>query len=72
MIRSMAALALVLVALPASAGEAPPLTPDCARIGAFLQRMVADGRTVGAAALVWKDGAEACFAAAGDADREAA
>lgn len=70
MIRAAAALALAVIALPASAGDRP-FTPDCTRIGAFLERMVADGRTVGAAALVWKDGAEACFEKAGDADREA-
>jgi CubicO group peptidase (beta-lactamase class C family) len=71
MIRTIAALALALVALPASAEEAP-YRPDCAKIDAFLGKMVADGRTVGASVLVWKDGAEACFESAGDADREAA
>ncbi len=72
MIRLPAAIALALIALPATAQESPPLTPDCTRIDAFLDRVVAEGRTVGASALVWKDGAEACFEAAGDADREAA
>lgn len=72
MIRTATALALALVALPASAEDAPPLKPDCGKIDAFLGKLVADGRTVGASALVWKDGAEACFEAAGDADREAA
>ena len=71
MIRTAAALALALTALPAAAEDAP-YRPDCDRIDAFLGKMVADGRTVGAAALVWKDGAEACFEAAGDADRETA
>ena len=71
MIRTAAALALALTALPAAAEDAP-YHPDCDRIDAFLGKMVADGRTVGAAALVWKDGAEACFEAAGDADRESA
>lgn len=72
MIRTAAALALALVALPASAGEAPPLKPDCARIDRFLGAAVAQGRTIGASALVWKDGAETCYESAGDADREAA
>lgn len=71
MIRTAAALMLAMIALPASAQD-KPFTPDCSRIDAFLEQMVADGRTVGASVLVWKDGAEACFAAAGDADREAA
>lgn len=69
MVRTAAALALALIALPASARDTS-LTPDCARIDAFLGRIVADGRTVGASALVWKDGAQACFETAGDADRE--
>ncbi len=71
MIRTIAALALALVALPASA-EDSPYRPDCAKINAFLGKMVKDGRTVGASVLVWKDGAEACFETAGDADREGA
>ncbi len=71
MIRTAAALALVLIALPASA-EDKPLRPDCARIDSFLESMVSQGRTVGASALVWKDGTEACFESAGEADREAA
>lgn len=71
MIRTAAALALAMIALPASAEDAP-YRPDCGRIDAFLDTMVKEGRTVGASALVWKDGAEACFEAAGDADREAA
>lgn len=71
MIRTAAVLALALTALPAAAEDAP-YRPDCDRIDAFLGKMVADGRTVGAAALVFKDGAEACFEAAGDADRETA
>jgi CubicO group peptidase (beta-lactamase class C family) len=69
MIRTATALALSLIALPASAQEAP-FRPDCAQIDAFLDSMVAQGRTVGASALVWKDGAETCFETAGDADRE--
>lgn len=71
MIRSIAAAALAVGALPASA-EPPLFAPDCARVAAFLDDTVAQGRTVGASALVWKDGAEACFETAGDADREVA
>ncbi|GEM_PF-14720 len=44
---------------------------DCGRIDRMLEGAVAEGRTVGASALVWKDGAEACFEQAGAADREA-
>ena len=39
--------------------------PDCATIGSFLDSAVAQGRTVGASALVWKDGREVCFDSAG-------
>ena len=72
MIRSAAAIVLAMVALPAAAQDAPAYEPDCATIAAFLDNAIAKGRTVGAAALVWKDGAERCFSTAGDADREAA
>ena len=44
--------------------------PDCTRIAAFLDQAVAEKRVAGASALVWKDGAERCFDAAGQADRE--
>ena len=71
MIRLATAVALAVFALPASAQNAPAYSPDCGRIESFLDRMVAEGRTVGASALVWKDGSEACFETAGDADREA-
>ena len=71
MIRLAAAVALVVFALPASAQNVPAYSPDCGRIESFLDRVVSEGRTVGASALVWKDGAEACFESAGDADREA-
>ncbi len=71
MMRALAGLALTLGALPAAAQDAPAYQPDCAAIDAFLDRMIADGRTVGASALVWKDGEERCFDTAGDADREA-
>ncbi|HEY2431884.1 MAG TPA: serine hydrolase domain-containing protein [Vicinamibacterales bacterium] len=58
--------------LPAQSGSpAAPLALDTARIGSALSAMVADGRTAGAAVLVWKDGREAYFGSAGFADREA-
>lgn len=59
---------------PASAqsrAAAGPLTLDTARIAAALTGMVEDGRAAGASALIWKDGREAYFGAAGFADREA-
>ncbi len=73
---SAAVLLLAVVAstvqLPAQTGPGtPPLTLDGARIGSALSAMVADGRTAGASVLIWKDGREAYFAAAGFADREA-
>jgi CubicO group peptidase (beta-lactamase class C family) len=53
--------------------DPPPLTLtlDLKRIESALSAMVDDGRTAGASVLIWKDGHEACFAAAGFADREA-
>ncbi|MDX2153711.1 MAG: serine hydrolase domain-containing protein [Bryobacteraceae bacterium] len=57
-------------ALPA-APASQPLTLDPRRIQSALSAMVDEGRTAGASALVWKDGREAAFHAAGFADREA-
>ena len=71
MIKAFAGAALIVLALPAAAQDAGSFEPDCAKIAAFLNSAVAEGRTVGASALVWKDGAERCFEAEGDADREA-
>jgi len=73
MIKAIAGIgaALVLAAVPLGAREAPTHRPDCAAIQSFLDGAVQNGRTAGAAALVWQDGAERCFAKAGDADREA-
>lgn len=69
---ALAGAALILAAaVPAAAQDAPGYQPDCTTIAAFLDTAVAQGRIAGASALVWKDGAERCFAAAGDADREA-
>ncbi|HSJ78768.1 MAG TPA: serine hydrolase domain-containing protein [Erythrobacter sp.] len=72
MIKAFAGAALAVLAVPAAAQETAVYEPDCVTIGAFLDSAVAQGRTVGASALVWKDGAERCFTAAGDADHEAA
>ncbi len=44
--------------------------PDCERIAAFLNDAVEQERVAGVSALVWKDRAERCFDAAGQADRE--
>ena len=71
MIKAWAVAALALAAMPLAAREAPTHRPDCAAIQRFLDAAVADDRTIGAAALVWQDGAERCFAKSGDADREA-
>jgi len=49
----------------------PPLRLDSKRIEDALDKMVADGRAAGVSVLVWKDGREAYFGAAGFADREA-
>jgi CubicO group peptidase (beta-lactamase class C family) len=61
------------VALPAVAQTVPAqaLDLDLKRIGSALSGMVDDGRTAGASVLIWKDGREAFFGAAGFADREA-
>lgn len=65
--------ALVAPALPALAqsGPAEKLSLDLKRIEGALSGMVNDGRTAGASVLIWKDGREAYFGAAGFADREA-
>lgn len=61
---------LVAFAAPAAAQDAASYRPDCKHIAAFLEAAVKDSRTVGASALVWKDGAESCFEVAGQAERE--
>ncbi|MFO6428478.1 serine hydrolase domain-containing protein [Erythrobacter sp. W302b] len=71
MIKAIAGAALLLP-VPVAAQAPAPFAPDCTALATLLDRAVAEGRTVGASALVWHDGAEACFATAGDADREAA
>ncbi len=50
---------------------APPVHIDKARIDRALAAMTSDGRTAGASALIWQDGRERYFGAAGFADREA-
>jgi CubicO group peptidase (beta-lactamase class C family) len=64
----------------APAGVAPAATPastspevliDKVRLDGALAEMIASDRAVGASVLVWKDGKEAYFGAAGYADREA-
>ena len=62
-------VALSMVAVPSTAQDVA-YEPDCERIDRFLESSVETKRTVGAAALLWKDGAERCFETAGDADRE--
>lgn len=74
-----AALSLALLAVPASlpardpapAATAQPVRLDARRIERTLDGFVADGRTVGASVLVWQNGRERLFSAAGMADREA-
>ena len=59
------------LAAPAQAQESAGFEIDPARIDATLAAMVAEGRTVGAEVLVWKDGREVHYGTAGMADREA-
>lgn len=76
---SKIALALLLpVAACASAASASAQAPaasvqgvtiDTARIDAVLQQMIDSGRAVGTSALIWQDGREVYFGAAGMADR---
>ena len=62
-----------VIAPPAQAQAAPSekLKIDKARIDAALKAMIADGRAAGTSALIWQDGREVYFGAAGMADREA-
>ena len=71
----------MMMACAGSAAIAPPLLArtapaevlkiDKARIDAALEAMIADGRAAGTSALIWQDGREVYFGAAGMADREA-
>lgn len=56
---------------PTSAAQSAETKIDKARIDAALKAMVDSGRAVGVSALIWKDGRERYFGAAGMADREA-
>jgi len=73
----LAAQAAPALARPAPAVEAAApvkiehLKINGARIDAALKAMVDSGRAVGVSALVWQDGRERYFGAAGMADREA-
>lgn len=71
--RLIAALALVSAAFaPACAwARESELKLDPARIDRALESFVEKGRVAGAEVLIWKDGRERHFAAAGMADREA-
>jgi CubicO group peptidase (beta-lactamase class C family) len=70
--RVLAAVALALAAPAlAHAQDGAGFELDPARIDATLAAMVAEGRTAGAEVLVWKDGREVHYGAAGTADREA-
>lgn len=64
---SAAGVAWLALAAPLAA---QPYEPDCETISDFIDGAVADKRVAGASILVWKDGAERCFEAAGEADRE--
>lgn len=56
----------------AQTASATPLVIDKPRIDAALRGMVEDGRVGGVSALVWQDGKEVYYGAAGLADRAAA
>lgn len=60
----------VAYATPPPIEAAQPVRIDKVRIDAALKAMVDDGRAVGVSALVWQDGQERYFGAAGMADRE--
>ena len=64
----MRVLSLALLCLPPLMAQMLTLEPK--RIESALSGMVNDGRTVGASVLIWKDGREAFFGAAGFADKE--
>jgi len=62
---------LVLLSSGLAAHGQETVRLDGKRIDETLNRMVSDGRAAGVSVLVWKDGKEAHFGAAGFADREA-
>ena len=75
---SLLAAALACSVLPLTAqngqqpgnGHPPALQLDLKRVESTLSGMVSDGRAAGVSVLIWKDGREAYFGAAGFADRE--
>ena len=70
----VAASVLFTAAVPATQAQTAPaemVTIDKARIDAALAAMIADGRAAGTSALIWQDGREVYFGAAGMADRAA-
>ncbi len=64
------AIGLAACATVPASNESQAFAPACPLIGSFLGRAVAEGRTVGASTLIWKDGRETCFETAGLASRE--
>ena len=69
----LAALAaFALSVFPGMAAAEEGLVLDPSRIDSTLAAMVGEGRTVGASVLIWRDGKEVHFKAAGLADRETA
>ena len=73
LVMMMACAGVGVVAPPtqAQAASAETLTIDTNRIDTALEAMIADGRAAGTAALIWQDGHEVYFGAAGMADRAA-
>src|SRR5579871_5598474 len=69
--KHLAIATLLFLSLTVPTVIAQPLTLDTARIQKALSTMVDDGRAAGTSVLIWKDGREAYFGAAGFADREA-
>ncbi|MBM3728009.1 MAG: beta-lactamase family protein [Acidobacteria bacterium] len=68
----LASITLSAQVLPARAPADPTLTLDRKRIEAALAQMTTAGRAAGTSLLIWKDGGEAYYGAAGFADREGA
>jgi len=69
--RSGARAIVAVAALLAAAPAASEVAFDGARVERELREMVEQGRVAGAEVLVWKDGREVHYSAAGLADREA-
>ena len=67
---AFAALAACAMCLPQAVAAQAEVALDTGRIDRMLESFVAEGRTVGAEVLIWKDGEEKHFAAVGLADRE--